>query len=757
MAENNESITTESKVTVKEESVTTHSESKVEPVKSDSSKGEDTPKESADAGSSSSARNPLSDNWKRQVGASAFDHGSKKVASAIERRKAEREEAEKNGKEGDKDDKEASKFSPGKDSKANPSSRIDERAERGRKIAERHNRGAAASPSAGASATPKKSDSKDSSSKTSGDSSKKDDTSKKDDSKSKESPDKKSEPGKKRVSAKDIKGLAGGLAANRARQAYAPKRVKKANGQNNVSANAAKSLGGSAAKGAVVGAIKGAAGGAAGMAAGAAKGAVAGASKGASKAARGAAEDMAENALSKKSKSESSGTIGKGTAVLAVFAFLIAMLTGTAGGTQQQQSQQAGGAGGANSCEAITTSDNSGYITPPIAAVSYVTPLTTASAPLIVPANESDNSLASLTPAQNKIAGTIIGMAKATGIGKLGALYGLQAAWTESNWQNYANSGNLESLALPHDAIGHDHDSVGVFQQRPTMNWGTTQDIMNPIYATQAFFFGVNEHRGLTQIKDWDTLPGQDVIQKVQGSYDPTGQNYAASLSQANKILAAMYDKTPTVTPLKDYKQLGNPGTVNVVDGAQPNNCDGAGAIPVVAGGGTGKNDYPAATAPYCRISAGCPWAYGIEAGYGVQCANGVAGGCRGECVDWAAWKTVQRLGKIGQKIAWGNAEDWPASARAVSGNVVDRTPAVGALVVWKTGEYGYSSPGHIASISKVNPDGSFDIEEYNYASSFTMQNATLDPTATGTPGRYHTRTIQPQQFSNILHINNIG
>ncbi|MBW3068967.1 peptidoglycan DD-metalloendopeptidase family protein [Actinomyces sp. 594] len=48
----------------------------------------------------------------------------------------------------------------------------------------------------------------------------------------------------------------------------------------------------------------------------------------------------------------------------------------------------------------------------------------------------------------------------------------LMTALTESHLQMYANSNVPESLSVSHDAVGSDHDSVGLFQQRPSAGWG---------------------------------------------------------------------------------------------------------------------------------------------------------------------------------------------------------------------------------------------------------------------------------------------
>lgn len=48
----------------------------------------------------------------------------------------------------------------------------------------------------------------------------------------------------------------------------------------------------------------------------------------------------------------------------------------------------------------------------------------------------------------------------------------LMVALAESRLQMYANSTVPESLGIAHDAVGADHDSVGLFQQRPSQGWG---------------------------------------------------------------------------------------------------------------------------------------------------------------------------------------------------------------------------------------------------------------------------------------------
>ena len=44
------------------------------------------------------------------------------------------------------------------------------------------------------------------------------------------------------------------------------------------------------------------------------------------------------------------------------------------------------------------------------------------------------------------------------------------------------------SLTYPHDGLGSDHDSVNTFQQRWIAGWGTVAQLMDPVYAAEAFY-----------------------------------------------------------------------------------------------------------------------------------------------------------------------------------------------------------------------------------------------------------------------------
>jgi LysM repeat protein len=120
----------------------------------------------------------------------------------------------------------------------------------------------------------------------------------------------------------------------------------------------------------------------------------------------------------------------------------------------------------------------------------------------------------------------------------------LMTALTESGLQMYANSNNPESLKLPHDRVGSDHGSVGLFQQQvggainSTANWGTTAQCMDVQYATRRFLDRLTAF-------DWTSYTNWAAAQKVQGSFDPTGGNYRRNDSLAVATRKMLWGGTP--------------------------------------------------------------------------------------------------------------------------------------------------------------------------------------------------------------------
>jgi surface antigen len=85
----------------------------------------------------------------------------------------------------------------------------------------------------------------------------------------------------------------------------------------------------------------------------------------------------------------------------------------------------------------------------------------------------------------------------------------------------------------------------------------------------------------------------------------------------------------------------------------------------------------------------------------------------KSQCTSFAAWRVNHNLG-IGfhnhyRGVRWSNAHNWDNAARSV-GVPVHSTPRAGDIAVRNSGSY-----GHVAYVAKVNTDGSFMVEEYNW------------------------------------------
>jgi hypothetical protein len=128
----------------------------------------------------------------------------------------------------------------------------------------------------------------------------------------------------------------------------------------------------------------------------------------------------------------------------------------------------------------------------------------------------SDQQLANAT--------AIVSTAKKTGVGERGAVIGVATALQESKLNNYGHLGAI-----------NDHDSLGLFQQRPSAGWGTPEQIMSPDYAATEYF------TSLKQIAGWQDMPLTVAAQQVQVSAYPFA--YAQWEQQAADIVQTAWTK----------------------------------------------------------------------------------------------------------------------------------------------------------------------------------------------------------------------
>ncbi len=135
---------------------------------------------------------------------------------------------------------------------------------------------------------------------------------------------------------------------------------------------------------------------------------------------------------------------------------------------------------------------------------------------------EGAQSRIPLDDAQLDNAKAIVEAAKETGVGERGAVIGVATSLQESKLYN-----------LGHLGAYNDHDSEGLFQQRPSSGWGTSEQITDPEYSSKAFF------NALKNVGGWHELPLTTAAQTVQVSAYPYA--YAQWEEQAADIVQQVW------------------------------------------------------------------------------------------------------------------------------------------------------------------------------------------------------------------------
>jgi hypothetical protein len=141
--------------------------------------------------------------------------------------------------------------------------------------------------------------------------------------------------------------------------------------------------------------------------------------------------------------------------------------------------------------------------------VGGITALTAAAALSVAakPAPATPNNDASLprihglSSSQVANAWAIVNEGHRMGISKRGQTIAMATALQESNLHNYTHA--------------VDHDSLGIFQQRPSAGWGTPRQIETPTYAAHAFYHALLRYKSA-----WSCLTC--AAQDVQRSAYPT-------------------------------------------------------------------------------------------------------------------------------------------------------------------------------------------------------------------------------------------
>ena len=132
---------------------------------------------------------------------------------------------------------------------------------------------------------------------------------------------------------------------------------------------------------------------------------------------------------------------------------------------------------------------------------------------------QGDQSHISLNDEQTANVKAIIAATKKAGLPERAAVISIATSLQESKLENLGHLGDM-----------NDHDSLGLFQQRPSSGWGTPEQITDPEYSTTAFL------KGLKQVDGWQDMALTDAAQTVQVSAYPDA--YAQWEQQATDLVA---------------------------------------------------------------------------------------------------------------------------------------------------------------------------------------------------------------------------
>ncbi|PZM95773.1 MAG: hypothetical protein DIU79_06640 [Actinobacteria bacterium] len=140
-----------------------------------------------------------------------------------------------------------------------------------------------------------------------------------------------------------------------------------------------------------------------------------------------------------------------------------------------------------------------------------------------VPANQSTYEI---TPERMANAKAIIEAGKEMNMPPRAWVIAIATALQESKLENLGHLGER-----------NDHDSLGLFQQRPSTGWGTPEQIMDPNYSAKAFY------QALKEVEGYERMPLTVAAQTVQVSAFPN--HYAQWEKLAAELVQGVHGEGP--------------------------------------------------------------------------------------------------------------------------------------------------------------------------------------------------------------------
>ncbi|MDG6102161.1 hypothetical protein Daura_44485 [Dactylosporangium aurantiacum] len=169
---------------------------------------------------------------------------------------------------------------------------------------------------------------------------------------------------------------------------------------------------------------------------------------------------------------------------------------------------------------------------PAVAALPVPLAVAVPVAPPVPPLPPVVRPVAGLDQTQMDNAALIVKQGRAQGMPDQALVIAVATAMQESDLYNIASPAVPSSLRLPHQGVGSDHDSVGLFQQRASQGWGTVADLMDPSHAAMLFY------SALSRVQGWQRMSVTAAAQAVQRSAFPGA--YQKHAARAEQVVAAL-------------------------------------------------------------------------------------------------------------------------------------------------------------------------------------------------------------------------
>lgn len=245
--------------------------------------------------------------------------------------------------------------------------------------------------------------------------------------------------------------------------------------------------------------------------------------------------------------------------------------------------------------------------------------------------------MANWSPAQLANARLIIAVGLEMRMSSRDILVGIMTAMQESSLRNVS---------------GGDRDSLGLFQQRPSQGWGSTSQIMDPIYATRKFFTTLKGVGNRNNMQLWQAAQAvqRSGFPMAYANWENDARRLMNGMGQAGGVTGGL--PYPLKVPRMDlslYGGLASPekqaiATTETMGGIADVSKDNA--SPAAPGAGAVLGDIQAPQQPAAEVDLNLEGIPGLKSEFAAL-KGFSGGGARGSIIKAA-------MGVIGTPYSWG-------------------------------------------------------------------------------------------------------